>query len=495
MGKKLDKKLKQQLREAKDTIRTQNMTIFRAGYDAAKTTNLNKNHWAEAKDHDVTPAVLNTYLRRRILGKRAAYEVDNNCYASGLVSTMATDMIGYQAPKARILTKQPKLKTFIEEEWTKWSEDYMVNLPSKLRIMDECRRIWGESFPIIYRDDEIEAKTGYGFGLNILPSTRITDPNYYYIQVVNNKFNEDGVVINTKTGRPIEFKVTPLEDELIYGGAYFSNNQQVVSEKYMRQWFSPRKPDQYRGISELTPALPLFSILRRYDMAELTASEIASVMSVMLKTPTQPGEAPAKVDDWKEFPLNPGMGITLPDGYEPFQMRPEHPHSMYDVFVNKVLRQIGRSLDVPYGIMVGDSSGYNYSSARLDYQGYESRCSYDRKQLVIRILNWIFDYFMLQLTLMRSDIERAMKNGDIYNVWAFTARPSSDPTKEASAEDVRLRNGTTTLSEIYAERGKDWQEELEQREKEFIVIKDLGLQDLIGVGNQNILPTTGSVPR
>lgn len=481
MGKKAEKKLRKEVQELKATMRSNAIQMLHAGFDAAKTTKLNQNHWSEARDHDLTPAVLITSDRRRILGKRCAYEVDNNCYAGGLVSTLAIDMIGYHAPKARILSKNAKLKTFIEEEWKNWSENEMVNLPSKLRVMDEGRRVWGASFPLIYRDDEIEAATGYGFGVNIIPDTRVTDPDSYFSEVTAGQYNDDGVIINTKTGRAVAYKVTPIEDELSYG-PMFGGRQQTVLERYMKQWYSPRKPDQYRGFCELTPALPLYSILRRYDMAELTSAEVAAMFSLLLKTPLSPGDTPAKIEDWKQFPLNFGMGMALPEGYEPFQMKAEHPHSVYESFINLILRQIGRCLDVPFGIVAGDSSKYNYSSARLDYRGYESRLSYDRKQLVIRILNWIFAEFLLQLSLMRPDVERAKKNGDIYLTWAFTARPSSDPTKDASAEEMRLANGSTTYSEIYAERGLDWEEELEQRQKEITKLKQLDLLDMVGLG-------------
>jgi capsid protein len=149
------------------------------------------------------------------------------------------------------------------------------------------------------------------------------------------------------------------------------------------------------------------------------------------------------------------------------------------MFVNLILRQIGRSLDIPFGVMVGDSSRYNYSSARLDYQGYDARISYDRAQLVIIVLEWIWEEWIKELSLMRPDVERALKQGDVYNVWGFTSRPSSDPTKEANADDVRLKNGSTNLAESYAARGLDWEDEIEQYKKEYDKLKGLGLDHLI----------------
>jgi capsid protein len=50
-----------------------------------------------------------------------------------------------------------------------------------------------------------------------------------------------------------------------------------------------------------------------------------------------------------------------------------------------------------------------------------------------------------------------------------------DPTKEATAQETRLRNHTTTLAAEYARQGKDWETELRQRAKEVALMEELGL--------------------
>jgi hypothetical protein len=46
---------------------------------------------------------------------------------------------------------------------------------------------------------------------------------------------------------------------------------------------------------------------------------------------------------------------------------------------------------------------------------------------------------------------------------------------DAQAEEIRLANGSTTLAEVYGDRGKNWEEELEQRKKEVDKMKELEL--------------------
>ena len=60
-----------------------------ARFDAAQTTKDNARHWAAAEflsaDAEADPAV------RKTLRTRARYEVQNNSYARGIVSTIAND--------------------------------------------------------------------------------------------------------------------------------------------------------------------------------------------------------------------------------------------------------------------------------------------------------------------------------------------------------------------------------------------------------------------
>ncbi|HUX14834.1 MAG TPA: phage portal protein, partial [Phycisphaerae bacterium] len=61
--------------------------------------------------------------------------------------------------------------------------------------------------------------------------------------------------------------------------------------------------------------------------------------------------------------------------------------------------------------------------------------------------------------------------------WYWPGIEHVDPAKEASAEDVRLANHTTTLAAAYARQGKDWERELRQRARERKLAKKLGLTD------------------
>lgn len=482
MGKKA-KRLERKV----EKLQAKMSTLMKAGYDSAKWTDENRKHWAQAEDKP--PALMNDRETRRRLRVRCHYEAGNNSYCAGLISTLATDTIGYTGPKLRVLSDDSDLKTLVEEEWTKWSESFEVNLPFKLDLMERTKYIEGESFPYLYTDEEVGENTGISLGVNVLSQSRIADPDYIntYGRTKENIFNDDGVLINRETGRPIGFNVVP-DDADLYGYSLIGSKPDFVSSRYMFQWFSPKRPSQYRGVCELTPSLGLYAQLRRYGLATLTAAEFGAVFAGVMKTTNPAADGPVQVKDWTQFYLERGMLLSLPEGWDATQFDAKHPMQSQEMFTNLILREIGRCQNVPFGIVAGDSSKYNYSSAQLDYRDYEERKKSDKKQLSIRILNRIFREFLLELGKMYSKVQTAVENNKLWHTWGFPRRPSSDPSKDADAEVKRLEKGLITLSEIYADRGLDWQEELEQREKENKKLKELGLTtaqttDIINTNN------------
>jgi len=67
--------------------------------------------------------------------------------------------------------------------------------------------------------------------------------------------------------------------------------------------------------------------------------------------------------------------------------------------------------------------------------------------------------------------------GEPAHQWFWDGTEHVDPAKEATAQEKRLKNNTTTLAAEYARQGKDWETELRQRAKEKQLMAELGLTD------------------
>ena len=59
--------------------------------------------------------------------------------------------------------------------------------------------------------------------------------------------------------------------------------------------------------------------------------------------------------------------------------------------------------------------------------------------------------------------------------WFWDGFPHVDPGKEATAQEKRLANNTTTLAAECAKDGRDYMSVLHQRAKEIKLMKELGI--------------------
>ena len=70
-----------------------------------------------------------------------------------------------------------------------------------------------------------------------------------------------------------------------------------------------------------------------------------------------------------------------------------------------------------------------------------------------------------------------MKTPEHYSIgWFWDGFEHVDPAKEASAQEKRLANKTTSLATEYARTGRDWEEELRQIARERELMTELGLE-------------------
>ena len=123
-----------------------------------------------------------------------------------------------------------------------------------------------------------------------------------------------------------------------------------------------------------------------------------------------------------------------------------------------------------YGTLAGDFSGHNYASGRLDNQIYHKSILVDRSFWETEVLNRIFEVWFREYALTEHLIIDEPKH-----LWFWDGFPHVDPGKEATAQEKRLANNTTTLAAECAKDGRDYMSVLHQRAKEIKLMKALGI--------------------
>ena len=125
---------------------------IRARFDAAQTTKDNAKHWAAAEFLSADAEADSS--ARKILRTRARYEVQNNSYARGIVSTLANDTIG-TGPRLQMLLENEDQNRRVEHDFTVWSK--RVHLAAKLRTMRMARCQDGEAFALLGQNTNLKS--------------------------------------------------------------------------------------------------------------------------------------------------------------------------------------------------------------------------------------------------------------------------------------------------------------------------------------------------
>ncbi len=454
------------------------LQVLRLKYDAAQTTSENVRHWAMADnlsaDGSLTPEI------RRTLRNRARYEVANNAYAKGLVLTLAATCIG-TGPRLQLLSDDDAFNTIVETEFIAWAE--AVRLCERLQTLRMAKITDGEAFAAILRNPRL--KHPVEIDIRAIEADRITSPYPAMTNAV------DGIEYDP-FGNPVLYYVSSEHPGDL--SAWYGTFESIASE-YMIHWYRLDRPGQSRGLPEITPALPLFAQLRRYTLAVLAAAETAADFAAVLYTDAPANGEAQPLEPLDIVALEKRMATTLPDGWKLGQIRAEQPNTSYSEFKREILGEIGRCMQIPVNILLGDSSKHNYASGRLDHQtffksikGEQTSCeqvvlfplldAWYREALRIGLFREPHNAFPLsrKATSGSGFLQRSSRSicGEAARFF-WDGMEHVDPMKEAKAAATRVETRTSNLAIECAKLGLDWEDVLNQAAKERQRMIALGL--------------------
>ena len=438
---------------------------IRARYDAAFDGSDNRRHWSAA-DHLSADAAMTPEVRRT-LRSRARYEVANNSYARGIVSTLANDVVG-TGPRLQLRGPDAAVNAAVEDAFEQWSAS--VNLADKLRVMRMARAESGEAFALLSRNDALPGPIK--LDVRLVEADQVANPYHY----ASGGSAVDGIEYDA-FGNPTGYWVLHTHPGAM---AAVSFEADLVPAANVLHYYRPDRPGQHRGIPDITPALPLFAQLRRYTLAVIQAAETAANFAGVLHTDSPAGGEAEEAQAWSEIELQRNAVVTLPGGWRLGQVDAKQPTTTYSEFKREILNEIARCVNMPFNIAACNSSAYNYASGRLDHQTYYRAIRLDQSQLATTVLDRVLRAWMREAILVAGlippGLRAAMEN--VQYEWFWPGSEHVDPLKEANAAFVRLQTNTTTLAAEYARQGKDWEAEIRQRARELALMAELGLSDV-----------------
>lgn len=413
-----------------------------AAYDAAQTTGENQKHWRYADDLSATAA--NSLEVRRQLRQRARYEcLQSNSFGNGIVNTIANDTIATGASLQVQMERQ--YSQAIETKFWSWAKK--VKLARKLRTARLAKCVDGETF--IMKVNNPVIRDAVQLDIQVIEADQVSTPGW----IEGRPGAVDGIVFD-RYNNPAVYHVLKQHP----GDTWVINS----FEKYdvladdMIHLFNAVRPGQARGIPEVTPALPLFAMLRRYTLATILAAETAADLAAVIQTTANAYDSTGQSTDPSIQPfdtvqIDRGMMISLPHGWQMNQFRPEQPTSTYEQFRNAILQEIARCVHMPENKALGSSASYNYSSAQLDDQIYWHSIRMERETLwepdcLDRIFGWWFE----EAINIPGYLPPLPVLGEPPIKWVWPARLSANPAAEADVA-IKLINAGLLLDEQYLE--------------------------------------------
>lgn len=432
--------------------------LIRASYDAARTTDENSRHWRNA---DALSAIAaGSRSVRATIRNRARYEVANNSIARGIVLTLANDVIGL-GPRLQLQTKDPNVNRAVEAQFHAWATE--INLSGKLRTMRMAKASDGEAFAVLTTNESLASPVK--LDLRLVEADRVTTPLTGTLGVAEEQA-VDGITFD-QWGNPKTYSILRRHPGAARAVPSAYGDAASVPAKNVLHWFRADRPEQRRGLPDLMPALPLFALLRRFTLATLTAAETAANFAVIMKTNSQAGLEAANISPYTVMELERNIAMFAPEGWEPSQLRAEHPAATFQPFRRAIINEIARCVNMPYNVAACDSSEYNYASGRLDHQLYFKSIAVERdlaEALVLRPIfsSWIDEAIRVRDTDLFPQITRAVWPA----TWMWPGRELMDPLKEAKGAEILLKIGLMSEAQFYGQQGRDWEQEQEQRGRE-----------------------------
>ena len=410
----------------------------KAQYDAALHTPRNSEQWRYSDvwnaDQSLRPEV------RRTLRSRSRYECDNNSWLTGMIVSHAESVVGTGA-RLQIHGLGEEGNEH-EREFGEWARSVSLWKTIRTAICTEIRD--GEAFiQLTNRPHNTNPCKLYPL---LLDAERICAPDTDVD--TDDDLQADGIHFDRYLV-PVSYSVAQEHPAVTSGRHY------TVDADYMCHLFRQERPEQHRGAPIIASALPSIAMLRAYTIAMLAKMENSASVAGVLKPDPSVIDADSLADPpFSEFSMPQRSWVTLPSGYSMEQYQLQNPTDSQQSFALSVKIECARCILATRNVVLGDSSSYNYSSARLDMQSYDRAIAVQREEIVDIILDKVFRQWWLEMH-PTEDVPA--------HDWFFEAREYINPSQEANAEKTRLETGTVSYQALCAEHGRDWQSVMRQQ--------------------------------
>lgn len=253
----------------------------------------------------------------------------------------------------------------------------------------------------------------------------------------------------------------------------YEKRLRIPAEQIIHRFIKERV-GQTRGVTIAHGAMLRINMLAGYEEAELVGARVgAANMAFVTASLPEGGTQLGTIAPPIETEVVPGQVLELPPGYTVHDFSPTRPGTNYSVYTKSILRAIAVSLGISYQTFASDLEGANYSSMRAG--------TIEERDFWRILQQWMADHFCQDvystwLMLNSTGVPVTQIGSIAYPEWRGRGFDWVDPAKDTKADIAATDRGIKTLTEILGERGKDFEETMDEFADEQKYIDKLGLK-------------------
>ena len=439
-----------------------------AAYEAADDDRLRGERWLVSKlsSNDQLQCELETLVDRALDLYR------NDVYAASAINGRVDNVVGTGIrPQSRVQPKRgvvtpaqaEQFNVTAERLFAQWSE--ATNFDSQQRQLERSNGIYGESY-LAHSDDEQP-------GSPVTLLTQVINPQRIPYVAVHQKRGRRRLGIEldgrnrasgywVRRGHPNDSHEADQREDLIGKERLLHSFEEVF-------------PGQLRGVPWLSPAMGRLKDLKDFAHAHLTSEQVAACHSAFVKGVTDPmllAESARKRSDLED--LSPASIQYLSEGEDIVFSDPARPGTTLAPYMQWALHGIAAALRYPYELLCKEFTN-NFSGGRLALIDGRVTFKVWQHNMIRSQLRPTWAVFIDQCVYQGAfgnlvDILNYEQNRAhfLQHQWIPPGWPWVDPEKEVKADILAIEAGLQTETESLAQRGRDFDETLAQREREAI---------------------------
>jgi len=455
------------------------------GFQAAQTDRLLANwKW----DGGFTPAEIASSLA--VIRSRSRDMAKNSPHYKRFLQMIETNVVGegfhFKSVPHDGFPGEPQYRVdeqasrFIEWHFWRWStardKDTRATMCDStgrktLAQMDrQNSKVWardGEHFTLIMRTNS----NPYGITLRSLRPD-LCDHTYNVERLSNGNLVHCGVEMNPETRMPVAYYFhTPDRNAYSVSNGRGQPLIRIPASRIIHG-FTQEDEDQPRGVPWAHAILVKLKMLEEYDKSEITAArdEACSVRTYYAPNGNLDEIADLTSGDNEEVAnalvadKQPGQSEVLPIGWKQEIHTPQHPNRELTAFKASMLRDVASGLGVEYANYANDWAGVSFSSVRLGTIGERDmwqvlQNDYMSQKSSPVFLAWLNSFLSLQVSggLPIAKFNKFAEHEFRGRRWMWV-----DPMKDMKAAEIAVQNAWKTNTQIAADLGTDYNDNVEE---------------------------------